>query len=59
MAREITSFRFSKEEKAKLDTLANIEALRIGRDVSRRAVLSSLINKAYEKEREERGGTIE
>lgn len=59
MAREITSFRFSKEEKAKLETLTNIEALRVGRDVSRRDVLSSLINKAYEKEREERGGTIE
>lgn len=59
MTREVTSFRFNKEEKERLNTLAKLEGLRLGRDVSKRDVLTSLINKAYERERIERGGNIE
>ena len=57
--REVTSFRFNKLEKERLEILAKLEGLKLGRDVSKRDILTSLINQAYEKERKERGVNIE
>lgn len=57
--REVTSFRFNRLEKERLEILAKLEGLKLGRDVSKRDILTSLINQAYEKERKERGVNFE
>lgn len=57
--RKVTSFRFNDEEKEKLNVLAKVEGLKLGRDVSKRDILSTLINQAYETERNKRGDNVE
>lgn len=54
-----TSFRLTYNDFEKLSTLAKIESMRLGRDVTRTDILTSLINKEYEREKQERGVNFE